>query len=295
MDWQNQLIFIYVNVCEYFAQDKERYLIRISPNSNPLFTDEEAITIFIYGIISIRSDVKNIHKFAYNHLKEWFPKLTKYEAYNHRLNFLAEKIQNFSEYFFQKIPSYLDNNENIVVVDSLPIIISSGYRLLKSEIAKNICNKGYCSSKKLHYYGVKFHLFADRNNKRLAMPRHLSITKASVHDLTAVRDYFTEFMGHKIIGDKAYCDKDLKVKLNNEGVELHTPIKLSRSKKELTNDEKIYSEIVSSIRQSIEIFFSWMIEKTNIQKASKVRGENGLNKHIFGRFAAALVLLKINF
>ena len=103
-----------------------------------------------------------------------------------------------------------------------------------------------------------------------------------------------EFNGYKIIGDKAYSDKDLKKELKNKNIELHTPVKLSRSKKELSDDEKTYSGVISSMRQSIEIFFSWLIEKTNIQKASKVRSENGLLKHIFGRFAAALILLKFN-
>lgn len=295
MDWQNQLIFVYVNVCEYFAQDTERSVLRISPNSKPTFTDEEAITIFIYGIMVKRPDIKNIHKFTSEHLKEWFPSLTKYEAFNHRLNFLKNEIFKFSNYFFQKIEFKADNLDKIIVVDSMPIMLSKGFRSLKSETANRLCNKGYCSSKDTHYYGVKFHLFADRNNKTLAIPRHLSITKASVHDLTAVRDYFFEFKNHQIIGDKAYSDKELKMVLLKDKIILHTPVKLSRSKKELTADEKVYSKVVSSVRQSIEIFFSWIIEKTNIQEASKVRSEKGLMAHIFGRFAAALVLLKLNF
>ncbi len=295
MHWETQLIFIYLNVCEFFTQDNQDDILRISPNSKPNFTDQEAITIFIYGIINLRSDIKNIHKFTTNHLKEYFPKITKYEAFNHRLNFLKNKIFRFSEYFFQKINPKINNNEKIIVVDSLPIIVSKGFRTLKSKIAKNICNKGYCASKNLHYYGVKLHLFADRNNDKLASPRHLSITKASVHDLTAVRDYLFDFTDYKIIGDKAYSDKNLKFELKEKSIELHTPVKLSRSKKIITEDEKVYSKVVSSLRQSIEIFFSWMIEKTNIQKASKVRSENGLMKHIFGCFTAALILLKLNF
>ena len=294
MDWETQLIFIYDSVCKYFKQDKENHLLRISPNSNPIFTDEEAITIFIYGTLSIKNDIKTIHKFFSNHLKNWFPKLTKYEAFNRRLNFLSNKILNFAEYFFQIMPNFVNNNKNIIVVDSLPIIISTGYKSFRSKSAKSLCNKGYCASKNIHYYGVKLHLFADRNEDKLAFPKHLSITKASVHDLTAVRGYLEEFNGYKIIGDKAYSDKDLKKELKNKNIELHTPVKLSRSKKELSDDEKAYSGVISSMRQSIEIFFSWLIEKTNIQKASKVRSENGLLKHIFGRFAAALILLKFN-
>ncbi|MFT5911483.1 MAG: hypothetical protein ACI9XO_003013 [Paraglaciecola sp.] len=38
-----------------------------------------------------------------------------------------------------------------------------------------------------------------------------------------------------------------------------------------------------------EGFFSWLVEKTDIQKASKVRSENWLILHVFGKIAAALV------
>lgn len=295
MDWQNQLIFIYINVCEYFAQDQENRVLRISPNSKPIFTDEEAITIFIFGIIQTQSNVKKIHMYTQNHLKNWFPDLPKYEAFNYRINFLKDEIFNFSNYFFQKIDLKTDNSQRIIVIDSLPIMLSKGFRSLKSKTANQICNKGYCSSKNEHYYGVKFHLFADRNNNSLAIPKQLSITKASTHDLTAVKEFFPEFSGYKILGDKAYSSAPIKKMLAEQKVEIHTPVKLSKSKKYLTGDEKVYSKMVSSLRQSIEIFFSWIIEKTNIQKASKVRSEKGLIAHIFGRFTAALFLLKLNF
>lgn len=294
MDWETQLISVYLNVCEYFLQDREKSLLRLSPNSNPKFTDEEAISVFIFGKMKVRSDVKSIHKFAFNHLKEWFPNLTKYEAFNNRLNFLNDKIHQFSEFFMQRIDTSLDNDEKIIVVDSMPIVMSKGYRAQNSKTARNVCNNGYCSSKNMHYYGVKFHLFADRNETSLAIPRLGLITKANVHDLKAVRDEMFRFSGHKIIGDKAYADRRLKQELMKSDVEIYTPIKLSRSKKTLSDNEKLFTKIVSSVRQSIEIFFNWIIEKTSIQNASKVRSERGLIKHLFGCLAAAFLERKLN-
>jgi hypothetical protein len=69
---------------------------------------------------------------------------------------------------------------------------------------------------------------------------------------------------------------------------LHTQIKLSRSKKTISRDEKVNSKSVSSIRQSIEILFNWLIESSGIQIASKVRSTKGLLVHVFGRFSACL-------
>ncbi len=51
---------------------------------------------------------------------------------------------------------------------------------------------------------------------------------------------------------------------------------------------------VSKVRQPIESLFNWIHEKTNIQKASKVRSYKGLMVHIFGRLAAAMFMLVFN-
>ena len=51
----------------------------------------------------------------------------------------------------------------------------------------------------------------------------------------------------------------------------------------------LYSKAVSTLRQPIEGFFNWLIEKTDIQRASKVRSLKGLQVHIFGKLAAAFL------
>ncbi len=55
-----------------------------------------------------------------------------------------------------------------------------------------------------------------------------------------------------------------------------------------------FSSFVRSVRQPIECFFNWLNRLTNIQSASMVRSLSGLLVHIFGRIAAALVVLMFN-
>ena len=81
MDWQNQLIKIYLTICEFFSQLSSKVFLKISPNSNPLFTDEETITIYIYGILNGQKNVKSIFNFTKNFLSEWFPQLSSYEGF----------------------------------------------------------------------------------------------------------------------------------------------------------------------------------------------------------------------
>ena len=56
----------------------------------------------------------------------------------------------------------------------------------------------------------------------------------------------------------------------------------------------LWGKAVSSIRQPIEAFFNWIIQKTNIQDASKVRSTKGLLVHAYGKIIATS-LLTLNF
>lgn len=61
--------------------------------------------------------------------------------------------------------------------------------------------------------------------------------------------------------------------------------------KHLEAKARLLSKAISSIRQPIESFFNWLEEKTSIQIASKVRSYKGLMVHVFGRIAAAFMLM----
>lgn len=125
-------------------------------------------------------------------------------------------------------------------------------------------------------------------NNKLASPISLKVTRAGTHDLTAIKNELLNFKHSQLFADRAYCDLSTKELLAKKNSVLHTPVKLSRCKKNLSNDEKVYSKSVSSIRQSIEILFNWLIETSGIQMASKVRSTKGLMVHVFGRFSACL-------
>jgi len=56
----------------------------------------------------------------------------------------------------------------------------------------------------------------------------------------------------------------------------------------------MYSTAVSKIRQPIEALVNWLIEKTDIQRASKVRSTKGLIVYIFSRIAVAYIFLIFN-
>ncbi len=73
MDWQTRLIETYLMICELWDQGVCMAAQRFSNNQQVDLTDEEIITIYVYGIISGRSKVKEIYQFTNDYLRDWFP------------------------------------------------------------------------------------------------------------------------------------------------------------------------------------------------------------------------------
>jgi hypothetical protein len=150
-DKNDNLIRIYELVCGYF-EELQYYCERFSNNKQPIFTDQEVMTIYLYGIQYQRyTKIKHIHRFACDYLLDWFPNIGSYQAFNNRLNRLGGAFTRLSEILikdFQPDDCCIDQS----LLDSMPIVTCSGKRIGK--VAREITDKGYCSTKGMYYYGI---------------------------------------------------------------------------------------------------------------------------------------------
>ncbi|MGA2821955.1 MAG: transposase [Bacteroidales bacterium] len=78
-----------------------------------------------------------------------------------------------------------------------------------------------------------------------------------------------------------------------------TPVKAVKGQSEwekphdsAAND--LFSKAVFKVSQPIEGWFNWLIEKTDVQRANKVRSAKGLLIHVFGKLAAVCIYLIFN-
>ncbi len=93
-----------------------------------------------------------------------------------------------------------------------------------------------------------------------------------------------------LFGDKAYLDKQLTLELSHRDIKLFTPLKKPK-KQELSPTQKLFNKTVSTFRQSVESFFKWLIDKTDIQRANSVPSTDGLLIDCIGKLRFALFLL----
>jgi hypothetical protein len=60
--------------------------MRMSNNQRPKFTDEEVMTVYVFGITQNYSKAKHIYKYTKRYLTDWLSLLPSYQAFNDRLN-----------------------------------------------------------------------------------------------------------------------------------------------------------------------------------------------------------------
>lgn len=290
-----KLIKIYFYVCKRYDDDLQYRCERFSNNNKPELTDQEIMTIYLYIVHEEqRYKVKQIHRFAKEYLCSWFPNLGSYAAFNNRLNRLSEAFKKFVEPLLTEfMPEDCCFDQSLL--DSMPIITCSGKRIPK--VATEIVDKGRCSSKGIYYHGLKLHALAFRRIGTLPFPEQLLITSASVNDLTVFKTAWADIINRTFWGDKIYYNREFfkEIEIKNNALML-TPVKaikgqtLQEKQRNKAADD-LFSKAVSSVRQPIEAFFNWLIQKTDFQRASNVRSTKGLFVHVFGKIAAAFINL----
>ncbi len=287
---KNQLIQIYLLVCHTY--DNHSFLkYQRDSNFKPVFTDEELITVYLFGQLNEKFNHRQIHAFIREYWLDWFPRLPSYQAFNRRLNLLADNFQSLFAHLLHNLQINRTQLTADYLVDSMPIMLACGTRSKRARVAPEMAKTGFCATKQIHFHGVRLHLFASRQPGSLPMPAQVWLKEGNVHDLTALREIQDQLPGGiNLFADKAYADTSFKLELETRTIKLLTPFKKPK-KESLSAQKRLFNKTVSSFRQPVESFFKWLIDKTDIQRASQVRSTDGLLIHCLGKLTFALFLL----
>ena len=284
MNWHEQLITLYLYVCKHYKQTLWTYSQRMSNYTDLSFTDEEVITLYLFGVIDKRTDIKQIHTYADRNLRDWFPNLPGYTAFVQRLNRVADVFVPLLTLIQEEQES--KNANQFWLMDSFPVALAKQGHRFKACVAKEIADSGYCATKNLYFYGVRVHVVARENPGTLPVPEYIGVTGASHHDGKVFDQIRPILHNNYLYADKAYLRPDADKVMQDQNLVVVTPVKKQKGR-ELSADEKQRSTAISRIRQPIESLFAWIEQKTGIECASRVRSLNGLMVHVFGKLVAA--------
>src|SRR5215208_2452019 len=131
---ENQLIQLYVWVCQIYDKHSVLKLQRMSNNRRPAFPDQELVTVYLFGHLRGDFSQRRIYAYIRDHWRAWFPDLPSYQAFNYRLNLLSPSFARL----LQDLLASLAHDAALTpdhVIDSLPIILAKGTRADRAKVA----------------------------------------------------------------------------------------------------------------------------------------------------------------
>ncbi len=166
---ENQLIQLYLLVCQTYDTCSNSCFQRLSNNSTPALTDQELITIFFFGHHHGLFQKKAIYQFTANYWKPWFPHLPSYQTFCYRLNLLEQTFQSLGGLWMNCLKTDM-SPEIDHLIDSFPVMLARHGHAFNAKVARDVANKGYCAAKKTHFHGVRLHTIAHRRSGKLPRP-----------------------------------------------------------------------------------------------------------------------------
>lgn len=287
---ETKLIELYLLICRLYDNQPILKQQRLSNNPQPLFSDEELLTMYIFGHLQGHTTGRRIYDYSHYHWREWFPAMPAYQAFNRRLNELTPAFELLIEQLLTSATWQVQPTDDRLI-DSVPVMLARGTRANRARVALELADTGFCATKQQHYRGVKLHFIAARRIAALPLPEKIHLSNASQHDLAALRELSPQMPASSgLFADKAYFHTETFAEFKEQGSFLVASYKRHRNEPQ-TNVPTLYNRFVSAIRQPLESLFNWLIQKTDLQNASRVRSDQGLKVHCYGKLAVACLLL----
>ena len=226
MNWQNRLITVYRYVCKHYQQALWVHSQRMSHYADLSFSDEEVITLFLFGVMDKHRESKGIYEYEDRHLRDGFPRLPGYVAYVQHLNRVADVFAPLLALIQQEQETR--NSGQVWLIDSFPVALAKQGHRFNACVAKQLADSGYCSTKKLYYYGVRVHIIGRRQPGSLPVPEYIGVTGTSDHDGKLFDQIRPQLHHNELYGDKAYQRPDAEEVRQAQNLTVLTPVKKTK-------------------------------------------------------------------
>jgi hypothetical protein len=188
---ENQLIQIYLFVCQTYDTSSETCFQRLSNNAKPEFTGQELLTIWFFAHLPGCFEKKKMHTLIRNDWRSWFPRLPADQTFVVRRNRLEPTFQTFGAVFLDALTS-------------LPVMLAQTGHAYHARVAREIADVGYCAAKKTRFHGIRLHFIAQRKSERLPRPSHVWVCEGAHHDSKAFSGQSPLVPATSLFGDLAY-------------------------------------------------------------------------------------------
>ncbi|MBA2339740.1 MAG: hypothetical protein H0V88_05055 [Pyrinomonadaceae bacterium] len=139
---ENQLIQIYLLVCQIYDTSSDTCFQRLSNNSQPAFTDQELLAIWFFAHLNGFFEKKQMLHFIQNYWSDWFPQLPSCQTFVLRLNQLEATFHTFGRIFSESLAT-AETPLSDRIVDSMPVMLAQHGHSYRARVAREVANVGY--------------------------------------------------------------------------------------------------------------------------------------------------------
>ena len=176
-------------------------------------TDAEVMTTAIVAMLYFRGNFRLASQYMCEH--GYIPNMLSRSRYNRRLHRIADLFLTL----FLRVGEHWKrlNEKSVYVIDSYPIVVCDNYRISRSKIYRGEDFRGYISSKRRYFYGLRIHILSMEQGE----PVEFFLTPGAFSDTRALSLYQFDVPEQSwIIGDNAYNDYTIEDLMRAAGLEL---------------------------------------------------------------------------
>lgn len=210
------ILSAYVKLCEFEFYRRRGYHDASTSSAQ----------VYLFGIIDGGTKISEIYTYAERHLRDWFPNLPSYTAFDQRLNKVADVFAPFVEKMVEE--QNFSSCAEAWLMDSFPVALAKQGHRFKARVAPEIADAGYCSTKKLYYYGIRVHVIGRSQPGTLPLPEYIGVTGASHHEGKIFEQIRPVLFGKELYADKAYILPDARDIATKQGLTVYTPVKKTK-------------------------------------------------------------------
>ncbi|MGJ3237738.1 MAG: IS982 family transposase [Anaerolineae bacterium] len=280
------LTIVYVVVDDWYETEGKE-LLKGKVGRHPKFKDSEVLTLMLSAdYIPYPGEYQFLEYIRANH-GELFPCLPEQSQYNRRCRNLRHLLESLRRYWLNELGA-LDQTYYLLDTKPLPVV---GYKRSKSHSDfAGEADYGYCSSRKLYYWGYKLVMLTSLDG----LPIMYELVAANTDERKAAETVLPYVQNATIIGDKGFIGQEWQAQIQDQtGNRFLTPTR----RNQLMALPSGVQKLLNSVRERIEGVFHEIQNTGRHLERLLARTRLGLVTRLISKMASHLLrhLLKTRF
>ncbi|MDX6484708.1 MAG: hypothetical protein QOE95_2481 [Gaiellaceae bacterium] len=245
IDFPTLLTIMYVLVDDWYKQQAPRWLTgRVG--AKPAFSDPELITLMLaMDFLCFESESQFLSFMRANYLP-LFPRLCDQSQFNRRARALRLAVEELRRAWLTELAA---TDDRFFLLDTKPVPVTGYKRSKKRSDFRRSAGYGYCSARRLHYFGYKLVAVTTFSG----LPVAYELVAANTDERVAAEEVLCVLRSCDIFGDKGFVGADWQREVTEQtGNRVWTAKRINQKEQ---NPPRFY-RLLSSVRERIEGSFN---------------------------------------